>query len=154
MKTGQNPSCLKSVWSFRSQGRFVAQWRLLMLVHCVLSSPQSMQPSTRRFWSTLCFHLLMSLMEMLMSFSSRTLAPAHSVKTTSKWFADHDITVLDWPTNIPDLNPIWNLRDIFKRKMRNSRSNNPDELMAQYCLSSATGWSLPCHPSLMLSCLC
>ncbi|KAL0173593.1 hypothetical protein M9458_029561, partial [Cirrhinus mrigala] len=26
-------------------------------------------------------------------------------KTTSKWFADHDITVLYWPANMPDLNP-------------------------------------------------
>ncbi len=58
-----------------------------------------------------------------------TLAPAHSAKTTS--FADHDITVLDWPANMPDLNPIWNLWDIFKRKMRNSQSNNPDELKTQ-----------------------
>ncbi len=70
-------------------------------------------------------------MEMLISFSSRTLAPAHSAKTTSKFFADHDITVLDWPANMPDLNPTWDLWDIFKRKMRNSQSNNPDELKAQ-----------------------
>ncbi len=119
------------VWSFRSQWWFGVPWRLLVLVHCVLSSPKSMQPSTRRFWSTLCFHLLTSFMEMLISFSSRTLAPAHSDKTTSKWFADHDITVLDWPANMPDLNPIWNLWDIFKRKMRNSRSNITDELKAQ-----------------------
>ncbi len=56
---------------------------------------------------------------------------AHSVKTTSKWFADHDITVLDWAANMPDLNPKCNLWDIFKRKMRNSPSNNPDELKAQ-----------------------
>ncbi len=34
-------------------------------------------------------------MEMLSSFTSRTLAPAHTAKTTSKCFADHDITVLD-----------------------------------------------------------
>lgn len=33
------------------------------------------------------------------------LAPAHSAKTTSNWFADHGITVLDWPANSPDLNP-------------------------------------------------
>ncbi len=33
-------------------------------------------------------------------------------------------------TNMPDLNPIWKWWDIFKRKMRNSRSNNPDELKA------------------------
>ncbi len=77
------------------------------------------------------FHLLTSFMEMLISFSSRTLAPAHTAKTTSKWFADHDITVFDWPASMPDLNPIWNLWDIFKRKMRNRWSNNPDELKAQ-----------------------
>ncbi len=37
-------------------------------------------------------------MEMLISFSNRTLAPAHTAKTTSKWFADHDITALDSQT--------------------------------------------------------
>ncbi len=66
-----------------------------------------MQPSTRRFWRTLCFHLLTSFMEIPISFSSRTIAPAHTARTTSKWFSDHDIT---------DLNPIWNLWDIFKEK--------------------------------------
>ncbi len=50
------------------------------------------------------------------------LAPAHGAKTTSNWFADHDITVLDWPANMPDLNPIWYLWEIFMRKMRNSGS--------------------------------
>ncbi len=117
------------VWSFRSQWWFEVPWRMLVLVHCVLSSPKSMQPSTRRFWRTLCFRLLTRFMEMLISFSSRTLAPAHSAKTTSKWFADHDITVLDWPANMPDLNhmktySIWNLWDVFKRKMRKSRSTS------------------------------
>ncbi len=101
------------VWSFQSQWWIGVPWRLLVLVHCVLSSPKLMLPSTRRFWSTLCFHLLTSFMEMLISFSSRTLAPGHTAKTTSKCFADHDITVLDWQANMPDLNPIW---DIFKRK--------------------------------------
>ncbi len=37
------------VWSFRSQWWFGVPWCLLVLVHCVLSSPKSMQPSTRRF---------------------------------------------------------------------------------------------------------
>ncbi len=54
-------------------------------------------------------------------------------QSTSKCIADHDITVLDWPDNMPDLNSIWNLWDIFKRKMRNSRSNNSDELKSQRC---------------------
>ncbi len=54
-------------------------------------------------------------MEMLISFSWRTLAPAHSAKTTSKCFADHDITVLDWPANIPDLNT-YGIYGIFSRE--------------------------------------
>ncbi len=82
-------------------------------------------------------------MEMLISFSIRTLAPAHTAKSTSKWFADRNITVLVWPDNMPDLNPIWNLWDIIKRKMRNSGSNNTDELkavpQAAALESSATG---------------
>ncbi len=73
------------VWGFRSQWWFGVLWSLLVLVHCVLWIPKSMQPSTRRFWSTFCFHLLTNFMEMLISFSSRTLAPAHSAKTTSKF---------------------------------------------------------------------
>ncbi len=60
-----------------------------------------------------------------------TLAPAHTANTTSKCFADHDITVLDWPDIMPDLNPVWSLWDIFKRKMRYGGSNNPDELKTQ-----------------------
>ncbi len=68
-------------------------------------------------------------MEMLISFSRKSLAPAHSAKTTSKWFADPYNTVLDWPANMPD-SP-YGIYGIFKRKIRNSRSNNTDELKAQ-----------------------
>ena len=46
------------------------------------------------------------------------LAPAHSAKTTSTWFKDHGIPVLNWPANSPDLNPIENLWGIVKREMR------------------------------------
>ncbi len=32
------------------------------------------------------------------------LAPAHIAKGIKSWFNDYGVTVLDWPTNLPDLN--------------------------------------------------
>ncbi len=34
------------------------------------------------------------------------LAPAHTAKSTKSWLNDHGVGVLDWPANLPDLNPI------------------------------------------------
>ena len=71
-----------------------------MFGHCVVSSPQSTQPSTRTFESTSCFYF----MEMLISFFQQDSAPAQTAKSTNTWFNDHRITLLDWPANAPDLN--------------------------------------------------
>ncbi len=58
------------------------------------------------------------------------LAPAYTAKGTKSWFIDYGVTVLDWPANSPDLNPIENLWGIVKRKMRDTRPNNADDLKA------------------------
>ncbi len=72
------------------------------------------------------------------------LAPVHTAKSTRRWLNDDGVGVLDWPANSPDLN-IENLWGIVKRKMRNKRPKNADELKAtvketwaSHHLSSAT----------------
>ncbi len=64
------------------------------------------------------------------------------------------VTVLYWPANSPDLNPIENIWGIVKRKMRDTRPNNGDNLKAKQPglpshLSSATDWLPPRHAALM-----
>ncbi len=48
------------------------------------------------------------------------LAPDHTAKSTKTWLNEHGVGVLDWPANLPDLNPIENLE-----KMRNKRPKRP-----------------------------
>ena len=72
-------------------------------------------------------------------------APAHTAKSTNTWFNDHGITVLDWPANSPDLNPIDNLWGIVKRKMRDTRPNNADELKAATKATWASITPQQCH---------
>ncbi len=73
------------------------------------------------------------------------LAPAHTAKGTKSWFNDHGVTVLDWPANSPDLNPIENLWSIVKRKMRDTRPNNADDLKATVKAAWASIPPQQCH---------
>ncbi len=72
-------------------------------------------------------------------------APAHTAKDTKSWFNDHAVTVLDWPVNSPDLNPIENQWCIVKRKMRDTRPNNADDLKAAIKATWASITPEQCH---------
>ncbi len=133
------------VWSFHSQWWFGLPCHLLVLVHCAFWSPQSTQPSTRKFLE----HFMLPSADKLYGDADfifqQDLAPAHTAKGTKSWFNDHGVTVLNWPANSPDLNPIENLWGIVKRKMRDTRPNNADDLKATV---KATWASIPpqqCH---------
>ncbi len=58
------------------------------------------------------------------------LAPSYTAKSTKSWLNDHGVGVLNCPANSPDLKPRENLWSIVKRKMRNKRTKNADELKA------------------------
>ncbi len=73
------------------------------------------------------------------------LAPAHTAKSTKSWLNDHDVDVLDWPANSPDLNPIVNLWGVVKSKMRDTRPNNADDLKATIKATWASITPEQCH---------
>ncbi len=73
------------------------------------------------------------------------LAPANTAKSTWSWFNDHGVTVLDWPANLPDLNPIENQWGIVKRKMRDTRPNNADDLKSAVKATWASITPEQCH---------
>ncbi len=73
------------------------------------------------------------------------LAPAHTAKGTKSWFNDHGVTVLDWPANSPDLNPVENLWGIVKRKMRDTGPNNADDLKVAFKATWTSITPEQCH---------
>ncbi len=73
------------------------------------------------------------------------LAPAHTDKGTKSWFNDYGVTVLNWPANSPDLNPTENLWGILKRKTRDTRLNNADDLKAAIKATWASITPEQCH---------
>ncbi len=126
----QNPSCLKSSVKFPQS---VMIWAAMSSAGvgplCFLKSTVN-----AAIYQEILEHFMLPSADKLYGDADfifqQDLAPAHTAKGTKTWSNDHGVTVLDWPANSPDLNPIENLWGIVKRKMRDTRPNNADELKA------------------------
>ncbi len=132
------------VWSFHSQWWFV-RCHLLVLVHCAQSTVNA------AIYQDILEHFMLPSADKLYGDADfifqQHLAHDHTAKSTKSWFNDHGVTVLDWPANSPDLNPMGycHLWGIVKRKMRDTRPNNADDLKAAIKATWASITPEQCH---------
>ena len=69
--------------------------------------------TTRRFLNNTCLTMPTHSSEMTSFFNTTTLQFTPHARSTRQWLRDNNVTVLDWPPNSPDANPIENLwRDV------------------------------------------
>ena len=58
------------------------------------------------------------------------LAPCHTSKKMRTFFEEKDVTILDWPANSLDLNPIENLWAIIKRRIEKTDCSTIQKLIS------------------------
>ncbi|GFX40894.1 transposable element Tcb2 transposase [Trichonephila clavipes] len=56
-------------------------------------------------------------------------APCHTTRSIKVFLAEQNIPLLDWPDNIPDMNPIENVWELMKRKMAKDVITNKPQLL-------------------------
>ncbi len=147
MKSGeaQNPCCLKSSVKFPQS---VMIWAAMSSTGvgplCFLKSTVNAV-----IYQDILEHFMLSSADNLYGDADfifqQDLAPPPTAKGTKSWFNDHSVTVLDWSANTPDLNPIEHLCGIIKRKMRDTRPNNADDLKAAIKATWASITPEKCH---------
>ena len=55
-------------------------------------------------------------------------APCHRATLVTQWLEENNITVLDWPPQSPDLNPIEHLWEVIETKLKTRLTTTKDQL--------------------------
>ena len=64
------------------------------------------------------------------SIFQQDLAPCHTSRKVCTFFAESGLTILDWPGNSPDLNPIENLWVIMKHRIEKDDCSTMEKLIS------------------------
>jgi hypothetical protein len=73
------------------------------------------------YTSVMDAHLVGSMARLRCKVYQQDKAPCHTSKISMNWFRNKRITLLEWPGNSPDLNPIENLWQFMKRRINRER---------------------------------
>ena len=90
--------------------------------------PKNVTMNAIRYKNVLEDHLIQFLQIHDCSVFMQDGAPCHKAKLITEWLKNKNITLLDWPGNSPDLNPIENMWSIMKLKLQNEDCSTVEKL--------------------------
>ena len=102
--------------------------------------PRNTRMDSALYREVLSKHLRYSMRKTGTKIFQQDRAPCHKLRLMMAWFKKQGITLLDWPGQSPDMNPIKNLWTAFKRILY--QKFKPPRNLAQLEFNMRKAWKL------------